>query len=97
MEASRTSAEADARLHDYETKLAAARSRAQDERHQIRTEAARHQATVVDKARAEAQKTTEAARRRVENESERARQDLAVCDRAEAVVEEWDLRLREEP
>ncbi len=75
-EAANMSAEADARLVDYENKLASARARAQDERHQIRAEAARHQSEVTTKARDEAHKATDAAREKVTAESERARQSL---------------------
>jgi len=75
-DAVKMSAEADARLVDYEQKLASARSRAQDERHKIRSEAARHLSEVTDRARAEAQSAMEVARKKVETESDKARKDL---------------------
>src|SRR5688500_8399210 len=53
-EATRLSAEADARLAHYEQEIAAARSRAQDERRVMRTEAAARQRDATDKARTEA-------------------------------------------
>jgi F-type H+-transporting ATPase subunit b len=75
-EADRLSAEADARLTDYEEKLAAARNRANEQRRSIRTEAADHQREVTDKARAEAQKSFTEARTKVEKETEKARGEL---------------------
>jgi F-type H+-transporting ATPase subunit b len=75
-DAVKMSAEADSRLQDYEEKLSAARSRAQDERHKIRSEAAAHLAEVTGKARAEASAATKSAREKVTSESEKARSEL---------------------
>lgn len=71
------SAEADARLADYEQKLAAARTRANDEQRAIRTEAAAHQREVTDKARKESEQAWESARDTVRTQTEKARKELA--------------------
>ena len=57
-EAERMSAQADAKLADYEKQLAQARSRANDEGRKVRAEAAAHEKSVTDTSRAE----TDAAR-----------------------------------
>jgi F-type H+-transporting ATPase subunit b len=75
-EADRMSAEADARFADYESQLARARVRADDERGKIRAEAAQHQREITEKARAEAMSTEKAARERIETESRQARDTL---------------------
>src|SRR5512143_2831093 len=61
-EAERMTAQADAKLADYEKQLAAARDRANESGRKIRLEAAAHEREVTDQARAAAQKATEAAR-----------------------------------
>ena len=85
-EATRLSAEADARLAHYEKEIAAARTRAQDERRVMRTEAATRQRDATDKARADAARAFEDARSRVERETNAARQQL--MPRARNVAEE---------
>ena len=85
-EATRLSAEADARLAHYEQEIAAARSRAQDERRVMRTEAATRQRDATDQARADAARAFEDARSRVERETNAARQKL--MPRASQVAEE---------
>lgn len=75
-EAETMSSEADARLADYESKLAAARSRAYDEQRKLRAEAAAYQVEVTDKARAEANKAIEESRAKVRDEVESARSEL---------------------
>jgi F-type H+-transporting ATPase subunit b len=75
-EGARLSAEADARLVDYEQKLASARARAQDERRKIRSEAAAHQNEAVERARSEASQAFDRAKARVTRETEAARADL---------------------
>src|SRR5690349_23297027 len=55
-EAERMTAQADAKLADYEKQLASARSRANQEGRKVRYEATAHEKDVTDKARAEAQK-----------------------------------------
>lgn len=70
------SAEADAKLVDYELKLASARARAQEERRKIRDEAADHLQTITDKARLAAQKAVLSATEKVRTETESARAEL---------------------
>lgn len=83
-EAETFSAEADARLADYQAKLAAARSRALDEQRTIRAEAAAHEREVTDKARTQASTALEQAQARVSRETEAARAEL--MPRAEAIA-----------
>jgi F-type H+-transporting ATPase subunit b len=85
-EAVRLSTEADARLAHYEREIAVARSRAQDERRTMRTEAAVKQREATEKARADAGKAFDEARLRVERETNLARQQL--MPRATQVAEE---------
>lgn len=75
-QAENLSAEADAKLANYEEKLATARLRAQEERRKIRAEAAEHQQAVTDKARLLAQETMEAAAKKVDSETTSARAQL---------------------
>src|SRR5215470_330327 len=55
-EAERMTAQADAKLADYEKQLAIARERANDEARKIRADATRYEREVIDQARANAQK-----------------------------------------
>ncbi len=75
-EAARLSAEADARLAHYESEIASARARANDERRTMRTEAATRQREATETARAQAASAFESARLRVERETNAARQQL---------------------
>ena len=75
-DAVRVSAEADARLVDYEQKIAVARSRAQEERRTMRAEAAEHQRKAVDQARAESTRALDEAKQRIHRETESARAEL---------------------
>lgn len=75
-EAERMTAQADAKLADYEKQLAAARSRANEEGRKVRGEAAAHEKDVTDKARAEAQKAIDEAAARMRQETEAARLQL---------------------
>ncbi len=70
------SAEADAKLVDYEQKLASARARAQEERRKIREEAAGHLQSVTEKARLAAQEAVQSATEKVRTETESARAEL---------------------
>src|ERR1041384_5563319 len=54
-EAEQMTAQADAKLADYEKQLAVARERANEEGRKVRLEAAAHEREVTDKARASAQ------------------------------------------
>lgn len=75
-EAARMTAEADAKLADYEKQLAVARGRAADEGRKIRSEAAAHEREVTDKARAAAQSAIDAAQSKMRSETEAARGQL---------------------
>lgn len=75
-DAENLSAEADAKLADYETKLASARARAQEERRTIRADAAEHLQTITTEAREAAQAAMEAATSKVRSETEKARAEL---------------------
>ena len=69
-------AQADAKLADYEKQLAAARNRANEEGRKVRAEAAAHEKDVTDKARAEAQKAIDEATAKMRQETEAARLQL---------------------
>ena len=90
-EAERMSAQADAKLADYEQKLAAARGKAAEEQRQVRAEAARHEQEVTETSRKQAQAAMDAAATRVKTETETARADLA--QRAETIAREMAARL----
>jgi F-type H+-transporting ATPase subunit b len=75
-EAERLSAEAGTRLADYESRLAQARARTQEERRGIRSEAIERQTQITQKARDEATSTFATARERIAKETEAARQEL---------------------
>lgn len=75
-EAERMTAEADAKLADYEKSLAAARDRANEEGRKIRLEAAALEKKVTEEARASAQEAIAAAQKKVRAETEVARAQL---------------------
>jgi F-type H+-transporting ATPase subunit b len=75
-EAERMTAQADAKLADYEKQLASARSRANEEGRKVRTEATAHEKDVTDKARAEAQKAIDEATAKMKAETDAARLQL---------------------
>lgn len=75
-EAERMTAQADAKLADYEKQLAIARSRANDEGRKVRAEAAAHEREVTDKARASAQQAIDEATARMRSEADAARAQL---------------------
>jgi len=75
-EAERTSAQADAKLADYEKQLAQARTKANDEGRKVRAEAAAHEKSVTDASRAEAQKALDEATARMRTETDAARLQL---------------------
>lgn len=75
-EAQNLSAEADAKLEDYERRLAQARTRAQEERRKIRAEASEHMGRVTDEARSNAQAAIDAADKKVKSETAKAREEL---------------------
>ena len=75
-EAERMTAQADAKLADYEKQLAVARDRANEEGRKIRLEAAAHEREVTDAARASAQKAIDEAQATMRRETEAARAQL---------------------
>ncbi|HEY1550524.1 MAG TPA: ATP synthase F0 subunit B [Kofleriaceae bacterium] len=75
-EAERMSAQADAKLADYETQLAKARASANDEGRKVRAEAAAHEKQVTDASRAEAQKALDEATAKMRAETDAARLQL---------------------
>ena len=75
-EAERMTAQADAKLADYEKQLAVARERANAEGRKVRLEAAAHEREVTDKARAAAQAATDEAQATMRRETEAARGQL---------------------
>ncbi|RMH41299.1 MAG: hypothetical protein D6689_11470 [Deltaproteobacteria bacterium] len=76
-EAERMSAQADAQLADYETKLAQARARAEEERRKLRAEAAAHQREVLERTRERALAAQAEAAATIARETEAARAQLA--------------------
>ena len=75
-EAERMTAQADAKLADYDKHLAAAKNRANEEGRKVRTEAAAHEKDVTDKARAAAQKSIDEATAKMRQETDAARLQL---------------------
>lgn len=75
-EAERMTAQADAKLADYEKQLSLARGRANEEGRKVRAEAAAHEKQVTDAARAEAQKAIDAAGAKMRSETDAARAQL---------------------
>jgi F-type H+-transporting ATPase subunit b len=75
-EAERMTAEADAKLADYQKSLGVARDRASEEGRKVRLEAAAHEKDVTDKARATAQAAIDEAQAKMRAETEAARAQL---------------------
>jgi len=75
-EAERMTAQADAKLADYEKQLTVARDRANDEGRKVRLEAAAEERKVTEAAKASAQKATDAAQAAMRSETEAARAQL---------------------
>lgn len=75
-EAERTSAQADAKLADYEAQLAKARAAANEEGRKVRAEAAANEKAVTDASRAEAQKAIDEATAKMRAETDAARLQL---------------------
>ena len=75
-EAERMSAQADAKLADYEKQLSVARAAANDEGRKVRAEAAAHEKQVTDASRAEAQKAIDEATAKMRAETDAARLQL---------------------
>lgn len=75
-EAERMGAQAEAKLADYEKKLAVARGRANEEGRKVRAEGMAHEKDVTDKARAEAQKAIADATAQMRAQADVARSQL---------------------
>jgi F-type H+-transporting ATPase subunit b len=75
-EAERMTAEADAKLAEYERSKAVARDRAGEEGRKLRLEAAEYEKKVTDEARRSAQEAIAAAQRKMRGETEAARAEL---------------------
>ncbi len=90
-EAERMTAQADAKLADYEKQLAVARDSANEQGRKIRLEAAAHEREMTDKARASAQQATDEAQKTMRAETEAARAQL--LPQAEALARAMTQRL----
>jgi F-type H+-transporting ATPase subunit b len=90
-EADRMTAEADAKLADYEKQLAVARNRANEEGRKIRGEATAHEREVTDKARATAQTAIDEAQAKMRGETESARTQL--MPQADAIAKQIASKL----
>ena len=90
-EAERMTAEADAKLADYEKSLAVARDRANEEGRKVRAEAAEHERQVTDKARSSAQAAIDEAQTTMRKETEAARAQL--MPQADAIAKSIASRL----
>jgi F-type H+-transporting ATPase subunit b len=90
-EADRMTAEADAKLVDYEKSLAAARARANDEGRKVRAEASAHEKDVTDKARATAMAAMNEAQDKVRSETTSARAEL--MPQADAIARQMASKL----
>jgi F-type H+-transporting ATPase subunit b len=75
-EAERMTAQADAKLADYEKQLAMARDRANEEGRKVRAEAVTHEREVTDQARKAAQKAIDEASATMRRETDAARGQL---------------------
>ena len=75
-EAERMTAQAEAKLVDYEKKLAQARDRANEEGRKVRAEGMAHEKDVTDRARAEAQRAIDEATAKMRAETDAARAQL---------------------
>ena len=90
-EAEQMSAQADAKLADYEKQLAGARSRANEEGRKVRAEASTHEREVTDKARAAAQASIDEAQAKVRTETAAARAEL--MPQADAIAKKLASKL----
>jgi len=90
-EADRMTAQADARLADYEKQLTVARDRANEAGRKVRLEAAAHEREVTDQARAAAQQAIDEAQATMRRETEAARAQL--MPQAEALARAMSSKL----
>jgi F-type H+-transporting ATPase subunit b len=75
-EAERMTAQADAKLAEYEKQVAVARNRANEEARKVRAEAVTHERETTESARATAQKSIDEAQAKMRTETEAARGQL---------------------
>jgi F-type H+-transporting ATPase subunit b len=90
-EAERMTAQADAKLADYEKQLAVARGRANEEGRKVRAEAITHEREVTDAARTTAQKAIDEAQAKMRGETEAARAQL--MPQADAIAKQIASKL----
>lgn len=90
-EAERMTAQADAKLADYEKQLAVARSRANEEARKVRSEAITHEREVTDKARTETQTAIDEAQAKMRSQTESARAQL--MPQADAIARQLASKL----
>jgi F-type H+-transporting ATPase subunit b len=90
-EAERMTAEADAKLADYEKQVAVARSRANEEARKVRSDATNHERETTDQARAAAQQSIDEAQATVRNETAAARAEL--MPQADAIARQLASKL----
>lgn len=90
-EADRMTAEADAKLADYEKQLSTARARANEEGRKIRAEAVTHEQDVTNKARATAQAAIDDAQAKMKQQTEAARAQL--MPQADAIAKQIASKL----
>jgi F-type H+-transporting ATPase subunit b len=90
-EADTMTAQADAKLADYEKKLATARATANEQGRKVRAEAAASEKEVTDTARAGAQKATDEAMAKMKAETEAAR--LQLLPQADAIAKRITSKL----
>lgn len=90
-EAERMTAQADAKLADYEKQVAVARNRANEEARKVRGEAVVHEREVTEKARTEAQTAIDEAQTKMRSETQAARAQL--MPQAEAIAKQLASKL----
>jgi len=90
-EAERMTAQADAKLADYEKQLAVARDRANEEARKIRNEAVSHERETTDKARSTAQAAIDEAQGKMRAETDAARATL--LPQADAIAKQIASKL----
>ena len=90
-EAEGMTAQADAKLADYEKQLGRARDRAGEEGRKVRAEAAAHEKEVTDRARADAMKAIDEATTRMRTETTAARGQL--MPQADAMAKQMAAKL----
>jgi F-type H+-transporting ATPase subunit b len=90
-EADRMTAQADAKLADYEQKLAGARERGNEQGRKLRAEGVAHEKDVTDKARKQAQTAIDEASAKMRAETDAAR--LQLMTQADAIAHQITKKL----